>query len=82
MLPLRAERANVSGTVMHQPMPNHLILALEALAAFGAWAVGHGAVVRADGAVDVSVRAGSVLAMTASWLRLLGLSAHTSESIA
>lgn len=57
MLPLRAERTNIAGTVVHQTMPDHLVLALEPLAAFGARAALHGTVVRADGAVHVPMRA-------------------------
>lgn len=41
---------------MHEPMANHFIFALEAFAAVGAGAAGHGAVVRAGLGVDVCVR--------------------------
>lgn len=57
MLALRAERADVARAVVHEAVADHLVLALEALAALGARAAGDGAVVRAALAVDVLVRA-------------------------
>lgn len=42
---------------MHESMANHLILPLEALAAFASWAVFDRAVVRAVLAVDVCMGA-------------------------
>lgn len=42
---------------MHKPMPDHLVLALEAPAGLAAGAAGDGAVVRAGLGVHVLVRA-------------------------
>lgn len=57
MLPLRAEGTDVAGAVVHEPVADHLVLALEAFAAFGAGAACYGAVVWTVLAVDVLVRA-------------------------
>lgn len=61
MLPLRAERADVARAVVHEPVADHLVLALEAFAAFGAGTACYGAVVWTVLAVDVLVRAGKAV---------------------
>lgn len=57
VLTLWAEWANVTWTVVHQAMADHLVLALEALAAFRTRAACDGAVVWSALAVDVLMRA-------------------------
>lgn len=59
MLAVRTERAYVAGRVVDEAVTYHLVLALEAFAAFGAWASRNRAVVRSVLGVDVRVRAGS-----------------------
>ena len=60
MFPIGTEGADVARAVVHEAVADHFVLALEALAAFGARAARHGAVVRAGGGVDVCVGAGWV----------------------
>ena len=57
MLTFRAERADIAWAVMHQAMADHLVLALEAFAAFGARAARNWAVVWSTLAVHILVGA-------------------------
>lgn len=57
MLAFWAERADVARTVVHQAMADHLILAFETFAAFGARAACDWAVVRSTLAVHILVGA-------------------------
>ena len=57
MLAFRAERADIARTVVHQAVANHLVLAFESFAAFGARAACNWTVVRSALAVHVLVRA-------------------------
>ena len=57
MLAFRAKRADIAWTVVHQAVANHLVLALESFATFGARAACNWAVVRSTLAVHVLVGA-------------------------
>ena len=57
MFAFRAERANIAWTVVHQAVADHLVLAFESFAAFGARAACDWAVVWSTLAVHVFVRA-------------------------
>lgn len=61
MLPLRAEGTDVARAIVDEPVADHLVLALEAFAAFGARTACYGAVVWTVLAVDVLVRAGKAV---------------------
>lgn len=52
-----AERADVAGRFVHETVADHLVFALETLAADAARAIGDGTVVRSGLGVDVCVRA-------------------------
>jgi hypothetical protein len=56
VLSLRAERAYVARTIVHKTVPDHLVLPLEAFAAFATVATFHRAIVRSALAVDILVR--------------------------
>lgn len=55
VLSVRTKRTHVPRTRMHETMPYHLVLALEALSTFGTRASRNGAVVRARLGVDICV---------------------------
>ena len=57
MLTFWAERADIAWTVVHQAMANHLVLAFESLAAFGARTACDRAVVWSTLTVHILVRA-------------------------
>ena len=57
MFAFRAERTDIAWTVVHQAVANHLILAFESLAAFGARTACDWAVVWSALAVHILVRA-------------------------
>lgn len=57
MLALRAERADIARTVVHQAMADHLVLAFESFAALGARAACNWAVVRSTLTVHIFVGA-------------------------
>ena len=57
MFAFRAKRADIAWAIVHQAVANHLVLAFESLAAFGARAACNWAVVRSTLAVHVLVRA-------------------------
>jgi len=46
MVPIWTKRADVAWAIMHQPMPDHLILPLESSATLATWAGYDWAVVR------------------------------------
>ena len=58
VLPIRAERTHVPRRLVHEAVSDHLVLPLEAFAAFRAGAVANGTVVRAVRRMNVCVRAG------------------------
>jgi hypothetical protein len=61
MFAIRAERADVAWTTVHETVADHLILSLEALAAFAARTAWDRAVVRSNRAVDIAVRTDRLL---------------------
>ena len=67
VVPVRAERADIARRFVNQTMPNHLVFALEPLAAFAARATRDWAVVGPCRGVHVGVRVEQVLRL--EWLR-------------
>lgn len=61
MLPIGTEWTNISGRVMYQPMPNHLVFAFESPSSFASRAALYRAIMGAGGRVDIGVRVEKVL---------------------
>ena len=57
VLSIRTEGADVAGTIVDQPVPDHLVLALETLSTFTSRTLLHGAEIRSLRAMHVPVRA-------------------------
>ena len=58
MFSVRTERADEPWAVVHQPVPNHLVLALEAFSAFASGTAGDRAIVRSILAVNILMGTG------------------------
>jgi hypothetical protein len=56
MFSFRTKRAHIAWRVVHQTVPDHLILALEPFASLAAWTTWHGTVVRTCRGVNIGVR--------------------------